>query len=93
MINVSHIKSAIDIVTRTTDCPVGQQVVVRFKNGYGASIVENTFSYGTELAVVKFNSLDVYDFDIVYDTPITNDVIVYLRQDELTSTLKQIEAL
>lgn len=62
-----------------------------FKNGYGASVLRSSYSFGGdrglfELAVLK-------DGNICYDTPITNDVIGYLTADEVTEHLQRIEKL
>jgi len=64
----------------------GHQVIVKFPNGYGASIVKHQFSYGVELAVLKGDSL-------CYDTPITCDVIGNLTPEELEKTLEKISEL
>lgn len=76
----------------------GTQKIVRFPNTYGASIVRTNFSYGGdrglfELAVIKFNSASRDDWNINYDTPITNDVLGYLSEEDVERTLKLIEAL
>lgn len=71
----------------------GIQAVVRFSNGYGASVVNHSFSYGVELAVLNFNSADPWDFNLDYSTPVTDDVIGYLDENTLRATLAQIEAL
>lgn len=71
----------------------GSQTIHRFPNGFGASVVEHRFSYGLELAVIKFKSEDNLDFDIMYDTHITSDVLGHLNQSSLIKTLKQIKAL
>jgi len=71
----------------------GIQTIYRFPNGYGASVVEHSFSYGLELAVIKFTSLDNDDFDLSYETPVTADVLGFLDQDSLQKTLKQIKSL
>ena len=70
--------------------------VYQFENGYGASIIRGTHTYGGdlglfELAVLKFISDD--DFMLCYDTPITEDVIGYLSLDELAPLLQQIKEL
>lgn len=70
----------------------GKQAVVQFSNGYGASIVQTPHTYGGlnglyELAVFG------KDGHITYDTPITDDVLGYLTEDDVTKTLKQIKEL
>lgn len=68
------------------------QYIVEFPNGYGASVVGGVPGlYGDgihsfEVAVLKHGQ-------ICYDTPITNDVIGYQTEDEVTAILRQIEAL
>lgn len=62
-----------------------------FSNGYSASVVCHSFSYGGndglyELAVMVNGS-------IVYDTPITNDVLGWLTMDDVIDVLKDIKEL
>jgi len=71
----------------------GPRLVFRFPNGYGASVVQGPGTYGMELAVIRFFSEDNDDFDLVYDTPITADVLGWLTEDDLVRTLKSIKAL
>lgn len=76
----------------------GIQKIYRFENHYGASVVKHNFSYGGkigkwELAVIKFNSLDNFDFKLIYNTPITDDVIGYLDESEIDEILKNIKDL
>lgn len=79
--------------TITTDLLDGtdMQHLYLFANGYGASVLRSSYSFGGdrglfELAVLK-------DGDICYSTPITNDVIGYLTADEVAEYLQQIEKL
>jgi len=70
---------------------IGIQARIYFDNGYGASVVQSPYSYGGnqdlyELAVIK-------DDAIRYDTPITDDVIGYLTEDDVTKYLGQIQEL
>ena len=71
---------------------VGKKARMHFDNGYGVSVVSHTFSYGGknglyELAVIK------YPDAICYDTPITDDVLGYLTEDDVTKYLGQIQNL
>jgi hypothetical protein len=73
----------------------GIQYIHRFENGYGASVIRNKYSYGGssglwELAVIRW---DGGDWDIAYNTPITDDVLGYLSDEKVQSLLNQIEML
>ena len=69
----------------------GVHAMVTFDNGYGASIVKTDRSYGGEEGLYELAVL--FDGLISYDTPITNDVIGFLTEDEVTELLQKIEAL
>ena len=68
----------------------GNQKVYKFDNGYGASVVNHSFSYGQELAVIRF---DGDDFELCYTTPITSDVLGHLTDEEIDDVLDRIKAL
>lgn len=75
----------------------GDQIVLKFDNGFGASVVRGPFTYGGdkglyELGVIKFNESGD-NFGLTYDTPITEDVIGYLSEQECFDYFKQIMAL
>lgn len=62
-----------------------------FANGYGISVIKAHFSYGGdaglyELAVLK-------DGGLTYSTPITDDVLGYLTEEDVTRIGKEVEAL
>ena len=71
-----------------------EQYVFRTTNDYGASIITGGIAYakdGTwELAVIQWKG---NSFDIVYDTPITEDVLGGLTPSEVVSVLERIETL
>jgi hypothetical protein len=69
----------------------GVHAIVTFDNGYGASIVKTDRSYGGKEGLYELAVL--FDGLISYDTPITNDVIGFLTEDEVTDLLQKIEDL
>ena len=69
----------------------GTQARIDFDNGYGASVIKTPFSYGGdkglwEIAVMHGGS-------ITYTTPVTDDVLGYLTDEEANKVLSDIEAL
>lgn len=69
----------------------GTQWLFKFENGYGASVITGGIAYGGkagffELAVMKGDEL-------CYDTPITDDVVGWLKSDEVNKLLDIIERL
>lgn len=82
--------------------PPGEQWVIWFPNGYGASVVRGWWTYGGdqglwELAVVSGHTPgipdDPWNFQLEYDTPITDDVEGYLEPGDVSALLRQIAAL
>lgn len=70
----------------------------RFMNGYGASVIRSTVSYGgdrglLEIAVLRYRSAGRDDFELCYDTHITSDVLGHLSQDHARAILDQIAEL
>lgn len=71
------------------------QWMFKFENEYGASVIKHYGSYGFErdlfeLAVIKF---DGNDFNLCYETPITDNVIGNLTNDEVLDCLERIRKL
>ncbi len=69
----------------------GIHVRVEFPNGYGASVIQSPYSYGGSNGLYELAVL--YGGHICYDTEITNDVLGYLNQADVTELLQRIEAL
>lgn len=63
-----------------------------FQNGYVASVVRHDFSYGGKQGLFEVAVMDK-DFNILYDTPITNDVVGHLSPDRLVKVLQDIKDL
>ena len=63
-----------------------------FNNGYGVSVVKHEYSYGGkegffELAILNSNG------ELVYDTPITNDVLGWLTDERVSEIMKEVQLL
>ena len=73
----------------------GEQIIYKFDNNFGASVVRHSFSYGREeglweLAVPEFKG---DDWSLTYDTVITDDVIGHLSEEDVSELLIKIEKL
>jgi len=82
----------VDWNVKTSPIHDGVRKEFKFANGYGASIVRHSFSYGGnkglwELAVLDKNG------ELCYDTPITDDVIGHLNDPEVDRILEEIKRL
>jgi len=62
-----------------------------FPNGYGASVIRHAYSYGGPAGLWEIGV--TVDGLLTYDTPITDDVIGRLDEDEVAETLDAIAAL
>ena len=71
----------------------GVQLVFRFPNGYGASLINSPMSYGNEIAVARFDGDNCDDWDLDHSTPITETVCGHLTLPEVEATLDAIAAL
>lgn len=70
----------------------GTQRVYKFPNGYGASVIRHKGSYGFKNGLWELAVLDSSG-DLCYSTPITNDVIGYLTDEEVILKLNEIRGL
>ena len=70
----------------------GVQARITFDNGYGASVVKTPYSYGGKDGLYELAVLDK-DGHLTYDTPVTNDVIGYLRDIDVTEVMEKIQQL
>lgn len=89
-----------DLVFKDHAINPGKQAVILFENGYGASVVRFKIggkyaSYTTnenewELAVIRGSKSG---WSIVYNTPITDNVIGHLSSVGVSDVLKKIQEL
>lgn len=81
-----------DLVFEDRPYDMGIASRIQFDNGYGASVVKGPYTYGGNNGLYEMAVLDS-NGNLTFDTPITNDVIGYLSEDEVTNYLKQIQEL
>jgi len=91
-----------DLVFKPHSIGNGIQAVMFFDNGYGVSVVRFKMSHGLgygsytnndkeyELAVLYGNESE---FELSYNTPITDDVIGYLSASKVTNIMKRVQNL
>ena len=71
---------------------VGKKARMHFDNGYGVSVVSHSYSYGGRDGLYEIAVLDSDD-NLTYDTPVTNDVIGYLTEEEVSGVMKEVQSL
>ena len=71
---------------------IGKQCIVQFPNGYGATIVQGLYTYGGENGLYELAVLGT-DGQLTYETPITDDVLGNLSEQEIEETLIKIKNL
>ena len=79
---------------QVNDAPfmVGKKSRMHFDNGYGVSVVSHSYSYGGRDGLYEVAVLDSND-ELTYDTPVTNDVIGYLTEEDVSNVMKQVQEL
>lgn len=68
----------------------GTYARIFFKNGYGVSVIDHSFSHGLEMAVLK-GTRDRWELN--YKSEVTSDVLTYLTTSELFAAIKQVSEL
>jgi hypothetical protein len=66
---------------------------IMFENGFGASIVKHQYSYGGKDGLYEIAVLDDINGSPIYHTPVTNDVLGYLSEDDVILHLNEIKNL
>jgi hypothetical protein len=65
---------------------------IQFENGYGASVVKSEYTYGGKDGLYELAVLDS-DGNLTYATSVTDDVIGYLRPEDVTDVMAKIQQL
>jgi len=66
---------------------------IMFENGFGASIVKHKYSYGGDRGLYEIAVLDDIEGAPIYYTSVTDDVIGYLRPEDVTGVMEKIQKL
>ena len=70
----------------------GVQARIEFDNGYGASVVCTPYTYGGDKGLYEIAVLNS-DGNLTYSTSVTDDVIGYLRPEDVTDVMAKIQQL
>lgn len=70
----------------------GVQAIAKFDNGFGVSVVQTPYTYGGDKGLYELAVLD-NEGHLTYSTPVTNDVIGWLRPEDVTEVLIKIQQL
>lgn len=71
----------------------GIQYWFSFPNGYAGSVVKGPFTYGGDQDLWELAVMNDSTRDLCYDTPITDDVLGYLTDEEVDDYLTKIKEL
>jgi hypothetical protein len=83
-----------DIIFKSN--PMGEEYGIvsrtKFDNGYEVSVVKSEYTYGGKDGLYEL-AVFGQDGHITYDTPITNDVLGYLSEEDVEKILTDIKNL
>ncbi len=69
----------------------GIQAKMNFNNNYGVSVVKTSFSYGGNSGYYEIAIL--YKGEITYNTHITDDVIGWQTEENITEVMEKVQKL
>jgi len=73
---------------RTESLHDGVKHIFEFRNGFGASVIRHSRSYGGKEGLWELGVLK--DGRLCYDTPITDNVLGYLTESQVEDALNDI---
>lgn len=68
----------------------GVRAGIHFENGYGISVIRTEYAY-CDYQTYEVAILDK-DGHVCYDTPITNDVLGYQTEEDITRIMEEMQA-
>lgn len=71
---------------------MGTHAMLTFDNGYGVSVVRGQYTYGGVEGLYEVAVLDNTG-NLTYDTPITDDVLGYLTEEDVTKIMVKVQEL
>lgn len=69
----------------------GVRAKMNFLNNYGVSVIRNRYSYGGSQGLYELAVL--YKGKITYNTPITDNVLGYLNEQEVSEVMKKVQEI
>jgi hypothetical protein len=81
-----------DLVFKPHPLGSGIQAVMHFEKGYGVSVVQTPYSYGGKMGLYEIAVIDS-EGQVVYNTPVADGVIGYLREEDVTVGMERIQLL
>ena len=71
----------------------GKRARMMFDNGYGVSVVQSDMTYGGKEGLYELGVLDNPKGSVVLYTSVTNDVLGWLTEDEVTKHMAEVQEL
>jgi hypothetical protein len=89
---MNNMKTFKDLVFKPHPLGDGIQSTMGFENGYGVSVVKTPYSYGGKMGLYEIAVIDS-EGQVVYNTPVADGVIGYLREEDVTVGMERIQLL
>jgi hypothetical protein len=75
------------------DGGIGRRARMMFDNRYGVSVIQTTMSYGGKEGLYELAVLDYVKGGPIYYTSVTDDVLGWLTEDDVTTHMSKIQEL
>lgn len=80
-----------DLEFKSHPTSIGTQAKMNFSNNFGISVIKCLGSYGYEKDLWEVGVL--YNGSLTYNTDITNDVLGYQTEQDVTNVMKKVQML